>query len=396
MRALLWLTLLGFASFPVATLGAPMKAEGLYGWYRTSIFLNEDDELPFYMYLPQEGQGHFLNSSEKVLFDHQWTKGGVTITAHNSTRSQIKAAQTRPGILEGTWTRHTPMWGTVALELEAERVSTPDPKQRFQPASHCQSFAGHWAVQFSRLGRGAGTLQQDGCVVTGTFQPQHYGDDQHLAGIASGNKLLLSTFDGSNAAILYRLTLTPKGTIEGDLNTMSRWQETLTGQRSKSFHLPNNVHLKPGKKLTLPIFKRYLGKPTLVLLFATWCPSCMDEVTFLRDELYPKFKTRGLHIAAISYDLDKSEVENRKRAANFKRMMRISWPVETMQGGPDDFGEMRPLDKLQNWEALPTSIFLHRDGKVDYIHGGFTGPSLPSQHQQVKAQFMQAVKRITQ
>ncbi len=61
-----------------------------------------------------------------------------------------------------------------------------------------------------------------------------------------------------------------------------------------------------GNKISLSSFK---GKVILLNFWATWCPSCKNEMPSLTS-LYKKYREKGIVVVAISMDKSKRDVQN--------------------------------------------------------------------------------------
>lgn len=96
--------------------------------------------------------------------------------------------------------------------------------------------------------------------------------------------------------------------------------------------------------------KEFRGKVVLLNFWATWCPPCRIEIPSMV-ELYKKYKDRGLEIIGVNLDkLGKSEVEK------FSLEHKINFPVLLNPSGD--------VASLYGVVALPTTVFLDRDGKI--------------------------------
>ncbi len=73
------------------------------------------------------------------------------------------------------------------------------------------------------------------------------------------------------------------------------------GEKAPDFLLPS----LEGKKVSL---KDMAGKKTLIVFWATWCPSCKEELKSL-DRTYRKYKDMGFNILAINIYDSKKMVE---------------------------------------------------------------------------------------
>jgi thiol-disulfide isomerase/thioredoxin len=90
------------------------------------------------------------------------------------------------------------------------------------------------------------------------------------------------------------------------------------------------------------------GKPLLVEFWATWCPPCRKSIPHL-NEIYSKYKTRGLEIVGIT-DEDEATVKK------FQKQIPMDYNVaiNTPQSIYEQFGI----------KAIPTAFLVDKDGKI--------------------------------
>ena len=100
----------------------------------------------------------------------------------------------------------------------------------------------------------------------------------------------------------------------------------------------------------------YQGKWVLVNYWATWCPSCLDEMPDFID-LYEKHKAKDLVVLGIAVDY-KSEREVR----HFADDMLVSYPI--ILGTPKIFAQ------FGSPSVLPTTLFYNPLGKLVTIKRG--------------------------
>jgi len=92
------------------------------------------------------------------------------------------------------------------------------------------------------------------------------------------------------------------------------------------------------------------GQAVLLNFWATWCGPCKIEIPWLVD-LQKKYGPQGLQILGISMDDGgKDAVEK------FTKQMDINYPVA--------IGNEKVADAYGGVQALPTSFYVGRDGKV--------------------------------
>ena len=105
------------------------------------------------------------------------------------------------------------------------------------------------------------------------------------------------------------------------------------------------------------------GSIVLVDFWASWCAPCKESLP-LYDQLYAKYKTKGLKVLAISAD------EEAAPAQEFIRKQPVSFPVY--------FDDKRKLVDHFEVVAVPTLLVLDRNLKVIETHRGYTAKKLKS------------------
>lgn len=373
------------------------------GWYRATVTFKDKRQVPFFIQVPEgASEGKLINGEEQLPLGIRRSKDKLTLLPRQVYETRIDVKANPDGSLEGKWNRYTPFWGQIVLPFKATPIDAPDPQLRFPQPSGKKSavtadYSGTWKLKLDKLGLGIAKLQQtpDG-IVTGYFQVKHYGDFQHMAGNVRDGKLYLSTFDGSNVALHFGAELTKdKKRLKGRYNIADVWLEDFTAVRDDAFVLENEVRLKPGvKKLDVPALEKYAGKPVVLFMFATWCPACNDAQDTLKD-IYQRMHKKGLEVVAVSYDLEEDQKINREKAEEFKKLHALPWPIETIPGTPETFGELEPFPDLDGMEALPVAVFVRPDGTVAGLHGGFSGPATGEDYQKVRAKFHRLAEEIT-
>lgn len=98
------------------------------------------------------------------------------------------------------------------------------------------------------------------------------------------------------------------------------------------------------------------GKILLVNFWATWCAPCRREIPLLND-LQAEYREEGVQIIGIAID-------DAKLVAEYANEIGIVYPVLV--------GEQEAIDVLRgfgtDFEGLPISVFVDRDGKIVGIH----------------------------
>ncbi|MDD5772245.1 MAG: TlpA disulfide reductase family protein [bacterium] len=98
------------------------------------------------------------------------------------------------------------------------------------------------------------------------------------------------------------------------------------------------------------------GKLTLFLFWATWCPSCRQELAEL-EKYYPKYKDKGLSIIAFSVDENVAEVIKFNKENNLLiKIMMSNSDLSSAYGGI---------------KAVPTTFFLDNEGQIKNRNIGY-------------------------
>ena len=110
-----------------------------------------------------------------------------------------------------------------------------------------------------------------------------------------------------------------------------------------------------GETLTLSELR---GKPVLINFWATWCAPCRLEMPHLQ-EAYDNHKDDGFTVIAVDAKIDDGE----EAVAAFLAEFELTFPVVK-----DVTGDVET--KMYNVVGYPTSVFIDRDGVIQYVHRG--------------------------
>lgn len=373
------------------------------GIWRGSILLNNEQPLPFNFEVKKDGKTSLLlmNAEERMVLDELRFSGDSVIVPLHIFDAELRA-KVEKGRLSGSFYR----LGANGYQLPFEALAGET--KRFTEAllPPAGDVSGKWATVFDYNGNkseAVGEFKQVGNRVTGTFLTWH-GDYRYLDGIITGDKLLLSTFDGVHLYVFQaRLQggklvdglqwsgKSAKLTWEATKDDNARLQDptTLTkmkeGAKSVQLSLPN----LQGKTISLQD-ERYRNKVVVIQILGSWCPNCMDESTFLAP-IYEARKADGLEILGVAFERsDKLEEVKPK----LERMMRrLGMNYEVVFGGKTDQAS-QVFSSLQKVMSFPTSIVLDRKGEVREIHTGFSGPGTGKHYEEHSKHFNALIEEL--
>src|SRR6185295_10886114 len=103
----------------------------------------------------------------------------------------------------------------------------------------------------------------------------------------------------------------------------------------------------------------YLGKDVVILDFwATWCGPCVQAMPII-NEVANKFKDRGVVFYAVNLRDDVETINE------FLKSKELDVPVAVDLDGA--------IGDMYHAEAIPQTVLIGKDGKVQVVHVGFSG-----------------------
>lgn len=213
------------------------------------------------------------------------------------------------------------------------------------------------------------------------------GDYRFLEGGISNGLAQLSTFDGG---FLYYFRFELGDTLHGKFFSGRSYQEDFIAYRDEKFSLRNADSLTFIKKefeglaFAFPSLKgdtlslddpQFAGKPVIVQIMGSWCPNCLDESLYLKEQ-YEKYHADGLEIVGLTFERARDYETALKRAKKMERDLALPYPI-LLAGATRDDKAAELLPMLNHIMSYPTSIYLNRDHEVIKIHTGFSGPGTP-------------------
>ena len=98
------------------------------------------------------------------------------------------------------------------------------------------------------------------------------------------------------------------------------------------------------------------GDVIMLNFWASWCGPCRQEMPLL-DELHARYEAAGFKVWGVNVDSNRADAE--------QMLQRI--PVDF----PILFDSASSVSKLYGVDAMPSSVFIDRDGNVRHIHRGY-------------------------
>ena len=375
------------------------------GKWRATIH-TQGQQIPFIIQIEKNEYWNIsiINGEEVIAIDSVQVQGdSIDIPMHIFDASII--AKFDNNTLQGYWIKHYEDGYELpftATQQEAFRFEADEPAQFQLEEKYAVTFYNQEDTT-----EAVGLFEQNKNELSGTFLT-NTGDYRFLAGVATGDSLKLSTFNGASA-YLFKAKVNKDGKITGEFYSgktgFKRWvakpnkdafiadPDTLTklkdGFEEFSFALPN----LQGDTIT-DKHTRFDNKVTIVQILGSWCPNCMDETKFLV-EWCRENKQLPVEIVALAFE-NKSDFEySRRLLERMKIKYQVTYPI-LFAGATDKENVNEKLPMIDRLRAFPSTIFIAKNGKVRKIHTGFSGPGTGKYYDEFVLEFNSFVKKLAQ
>lgn len=399
-------------SFLLITLTAPAAPAPNFrnGQWRAILERTDGHDIVFNFEVRDSGGRQVLylrNAGERILVDDIQRIGDSVLIRLPFYESQLRARVTPEGNLEGVWMRHLVSdWQSIPFRAfygEGYRFAGERPAEGV-------SVSGRWAAVFrSPDGKDTtfrvGEFEQSGSRVTGTFLDAG-GDLRYLEGIVTGDSLKLSCFDGTHA--YYFAARIDGNTLSGMQYSGPLAYATWTAHKDSHAQLEDQFAITKWKRDMPFTFRfrdlegrevslsdqRFKGKVVLVQIMGSWCPNCMDETRFLSG-FYDEYHNKGVEVVALAYERSTDFARSQKSVRTFQQRFHVHYPMLiTGVAVGDSLRTEKTLPQLDAIVDFPTTIFVGRDGRIEKIHTGFSGPGTGAHYEEQKKEFYSLVDRL--
>lgn len=248
------------------------------------------------------------------------------------------------------------------------------------------------------------TVQQENNRIYGTIRTNS-GDYRYLEGKIEQNHFYLSSFAGNSAFYLSGEVDSITGEINGVFHNLSTNSTKFRAQKDDKYDLPNSLSIT--KKVNNQPFQLDLsdengiqqnfkelikGKVSIVSIFGTWCPNCVDEVNYFNEELIKKFPE--LKIIIVAYEGTDDLAEQQKRVKGFIQRKNIQGIQFLIAKKASEKHVLENFPMIAPFSGYPTAFLLNKKGEIVEIHTGFNGPATGILNEQYKEQFEKKIRQL--
>lgn len=374
------------------------------GTWRAVLKIKEDVELPFNFQITKNAELIIQNAEEKIVVK-DIVYNGSNVSIHLPVFSTYIEAVIKDNNLEGYWINPEKKDYKIPFFAQHGR------NERFAKTEKTAlaDVNGKWEVTFSpgteNEYKAIGLFKQQSHKVTGTFLTET-GDYRFLEGQMEEGSLKLSCFDAAHA-FLFTANVKKDSITNGIFYSGKHWNESWIAVRNDNFVLSDSdtlTYLTKGYekldfkfpdengKMTSLSDADYQNKAIIIQIMGSWCPNCMDESVYL-SEVYSKYKSKGLEIIAIDYEIRNDFEVFKRNVARMKKDLGINYKI--VFGGTSKKSEAaKTLPMLNHIMSYPTTIFIDRKGKIKKIQTGFNGPGTGKIYEDYKKSTNKLIEKI--
>ena len=374
------------------------------GSYIGALHTSDNQEIPFNMYLLNDGSIQIYNHKEIVDMEKIIYEKDSFIIKSPVFEGYIKAKRSKEGI-NGYFTNNS-------LDRKI-KFTANNGAERFKIKSHktVYDFSGKWRVVFNpgkvEQYNAIGIFDQNGSKISGTFRTTT-GDYGFMEGVSEGNSVMMSTFNGARSYLF-------KGNLENDNITGYFYRGNYNkipfkASRDEGFSLPNPNSLtimndSASNKFKFS-FKDSRGvlvsdsdsvfddKVVVIQIMGTWCPNCLDETAFISDFIKEN-NYKDLRFVSLAFEYAKTKQKAIENINKLEKRFDIKYPILLAQYGTSNKVEaQKKLPSLNQVISYPTLIFIDRNKNVRRIHTGFNGPATGKKYQKFKNEFKDLVIKL--
>ena len=381
-----------------------------YGQWRGMIHRADGNDVVFNFSLTNKNGKPLMiisNSTEKIIVKNIEFKKDSVFIRMPVFESSFRAKVSRSG-WEGIWVK-----GTSSKE-QVIPFSASINNKRFEPVNGNARFniSGRWTANFasdkSVSEASIAEFVQKGNKVTGTFLTPT-GDYRYQEGIVTGDKLMLSGFDGAHAFLFTATISNDKNIVQGMFYSGAKSNEGFTATKNAKATVSTeqvDMFLKPGEhkldfkypdlngKMVSINDSRFKNKVVVIQILGSWCPNCMDETAFLTD-YYNKNKQRGVEVVGLAYEYSTDFKRSVNSLSKFRDRFNVPYPLLiTGVTVSDSLRTEKTLPQVTPIKVFPSSIFLDKKGNVRKFDTGFFGPGTGEHYEVYKKDFRNTIDSL--
>ena len=368
----------------------------------------QKQELPFHFKITKTENTNyveFINDSEILRVDNVNITNDSIIIPGYIFESEIRAKIMDSNHIKGVYKR---LDTKDIYEIPFEAFANQPYRFKKEVLPQTFNYTGKWEVTFVHNNedttKAIGIFNQEENKISGTFITST-GDYRYLEGQIDDDKLMLSCFDGTHL-FLFNAAPINNQKIQGKFYSGKTWEESWVAIRNNDFELPDPTtltFLKEGyeelafsfpdiesKKIISLSDNRFKNKVTIVQIMGSWCPNCMDETIFLT-QLKAQFPE--VEIVALAFEKDTNFEISAKRVRKVKNKLKANYTF-LLAGSHHKESAAKALPMLNDIISFPTTILINKNGEIEQIHTGFSGPGTGEEYYKFSEKYILSIKKL--
>lgn len=339
------------------------------------------------------------NGEEKINLKPFTHKGDTIIADFPLYHSSLYITKYSKNECQGYWKNYLRK-NNYQIPFTAKR------KKKKRKNTNPSAFIGKWqtTIQYSKPTKLIGDFDYKNGTLIGTFRSET-GDYRFLSGDVVGDSMYLSCFDGTHC-YLFTAKLCKGDSLIGQFYSGNHYHTTWTAYNNPSATLQNPdslTYLTNDSTITftLPSTNKEAysfssgenNKPTIIQIFGSWCPNCMDETKLLK-ELYNTYADK-IDIIGVGFEIGKTDHERMTHLIKYKKQLNIEYPI-LLGGSAQKKIAAKLFPMLNHVMSFPTLIVLNQKGETVKVHTGFNGPATGQHYINFKANIIGLLNELVQ
>lgn len=350
----------------------------------------QNNKIPFYLEF-KDRKVILQNNSELIELEYSIDKEKILIPILNY--DAALELQQLDNTLRGKWIKYnrTPEYKLAVFGMKTTRDQLPETKKSY--------FNKSINMKLSFDGKPKGILTHSKGNTHSSIATET-GDYRYLTSEKIKDEVVFYGFDGFFA--FYLKGKMQDGAYSGKFFAGPSYSKNFEGVIDDEFKLrdPNKITTYNGtlNEITLPGLdgKDYdlkaTSKLTVIQIFGSWCPNCIDETKFILD-WRKKNPNKAVDFKIVSFERSPNKKHALKMLKKTKKLHGIDYPI-LIGGYTKDDKVSKIFPGIKDFISFPTTIYVDSKNKVRKIHAGFNGPATGEFFESFTKEFDEFINKV--
>src|SRR5690606_16315816 len=115
------------------------------------------------------------------------------------------------------------------------------------------------------------------------------------------------------------------------------------------------------------------------------------ETAYLTN-FYKEYKDKGVEVIGLAYERTNDTERSKKSLEQLRKRFHVSYPI--LLTGYTNKEVLKSMPELSEFKAFPTTIIIDKQGKVNKIHTGFSGPGTGKHYTEYINEFENHINKL--